>query len=92
MAMMNFLRREPVGRHLAAILAADAAGYSRLMNEAEEGTLAALRAWRRDIAEPRIRDYRGRIVKSTGDGALARRLRAVVVTSGPGVRDVGRPA
>ncbi len=69
--MMNFLRREPVGRHLAAILAADAAGYSRLMNEAEEGTLAALRAWRRDIAEPRIRDYHGRIVKSTGDGFLA---------------------
>ena len=71
MPMMNFLRREPVGRHLAAILAADAAGYTRLMNEDEDDTLAALRTWRRDIAEPRIRDYRGRIVKSTGDGFLA---------------------
>ena len=68
---MNFWRREPVGRHLAAIMAADIAGYGRLMSEDEEGTLAALRAWRHEIAEPRIRDYRGRIVKSTGDGFLA---------------------
>jgi TolB-like protein/class 3 adenylate cyclase/Flp pilus assembly protein TadD len=67
---MRALQRRGVGRHLAAILAADVAGYARLMGEDEEGTLAALRLWRRDIAEPRIRDCRGRIVKSTGDGFL----------------------
>ena len=68
---MNFLRRGSVRRHLAAILAADVAGYTRLMNEDEEGTLAVLRAWRHDIAEPRIREARGRVVKATGDGFLA---------------------
>jgi TolB-like protein/class 3 adenylate cyclase/Tfp pilus assembly protein PilF len=67
---MNLLRRRHTGRHLAAILAADVAGYSRLMGEDEEGTLAAMRLWRHGIAEPRIRDSRGRIVKSTGDGFL----------------------
>ncbi|HEX3536739.1 MAG TPA: adenylate/guanylate cyclase domain-containing protein [Stellaceae bacterium] len=64
------MQRRSVGRHLAAILAADVAGYARLMGEDEEGTLAALRLWRREIAEPLIRDCRGRIVKSTGDGFL----------------------
>lgn len=67
---MNALQRRSVERHLAAILAADVAGYSRLMGEDEEGTLAALRTWRHQVAEPRIRFYRGRIVKSTGDGFL----------------------
>src|SRR5436305_1763411 len=67
---MRALQRRNLGRHLAAILAADAAGYTRLIGEDEEGTLAALRLWRREIAEPRIRQYRGRIVKSTGDGFL----------------------
>jgi adenylate cyclase len=67
---MNLLRRARVGRHLAAILAADVAGYGRLMSEDEEGTLAGLRFWRHDIAEPRIRGYRGQIIKSTGDGFL----------------------
>jgi adenylate cyclase len=67
---MNFLRRERTGRHLAAILAADVAGYARLMGEDEEATLAGLRAWRHQIADPRIRVYRGRIIKSTGDGFL----------------------
>src|SRR6266853_1788813 len=57
-------------RHLAAILAADIAGYGRLMGEDEEGTLAALRAWRREIADPRIKEHRGRIIKTTGDGFL----------------------
>src|SRR5712691_7911606 len=57
-------------RHLAAILAADIAGYGRLMGEDEEGTLAALRVWRREVADPRIREHRGRIVKTTGDGFL----------------------
>ena len=63
-------KRARVARHLAAILAADIAGYGRLMGEDEEGTLAALRVWRREIADPRIREHRGRIVKTTGDGFL----------------------
>jgi len=67
---MNVLQRRAVERRLAAILAADIAGYARLIGEDEEGTLAALRLWRQQIAEPRIRAYRGRIVKSTGDGFL----------------------
>src|SRR5216684_3045187 len=62
--------RARVARHLAAILAADIAGYGRLMGEDEEGTLAALRMWRREIADPRIKEHRGRIVKTTGDGFL----------------------
>ena len=60
------------GRHerrLAAILAADVAGYSRLMGSDEEGTLAALKAIRRDVIDPKIAAHRGRIVKTTGDGA-----------------------
>jgi adenylate cyclase len=67
---MNLLRRERVERHLAAILAADVAGYARLMSEDEAGTLAELRAWRHQIADPRIRQRHGRIIKSTGDGFL----------------------
>src|SRR5438045_673711 len=63
-------KRARVARHLAAILAADIAGYGRLMGEDEEGTLAALRVWRREIADPRIKEHRGRIVKTTGDGFL----------------------
>ena len=62
--------REPVERRLAAILAADVAGYSRLMGEDEEGTLAALKAIRRELGDPRITEHRGRIVKTTGDGML----------------------
>src|SRR3984893_15719235 len=56
---------------LAAILAVDVAGYSRLMGEDEEGTLAALRAVRRELGDPKIAEHRGRIVKTTGDGLLA---------------------
>jgi adenylate cyclase len=67
---MRTEKRERVERHLAAILAADIAGYARLMGEDEEGTLTALRMWRREIADPRIREHRGRIVKTTGDGFL----------------------
>jgi len=67
---MNVLRRERVGRRLAAILAADVAGYARLMGEDEEATLAELRAWRHQVADPRIRERHGRIIKSTGDGFL----------------------
>jgi adenylate cyclase len=57
-------------RRLVAILAADVVGYSRLMGVDELGTLRALRAIRAQILEPAIDDYRGRIVKTTGDGLL----------------------
>ncbi|HZW72945.1 MAG TPA: adenylate/guanylate cyclase domain-containing protein, partial [Caldimonas sp.] len=67
---MSLARRKRSGRHLAAILAADLAGYARLMSEDEEPTLAALRSWRNQVADPRIRAHRGRIIKSTGDGFL----------------------
>jgi adenylate cyclase len=59
-----------VQRRLAAILAADVAGYSRLMGADEEGTLAALKELRRDLADLKIKEHRGRIVKTTGDGLL----------------------
>jgi TolB-like protein len=62
--------REHVERRLAAILAADVAGYSRLMGTDEEGTLAALKAVRADLTDPKIAEHRGRIVKTTGDGLL----------------------
>ena len=60
----------PVARRLAAILAADVAGYSRLMGADEEGTLAALKAIRRELGDPKVKEHRGRIVKTTGDGLL----------------------
>jgi len=59
-----------VERRLAAILAADVAGYSQLMGEDEEGTLAALKGIRRELIDPKIAEHRGRIVKTTGDGLL----------------------
>ena len=59
-----------VERRLAAVLAADVAGYSRLMGADEEGTLARLNAHRREFLEPTIAEHRGRIVKRTGDGIL----------------------
>ena len=62
---------ERVERRLAAILAADVAGYSRLVGVDEEGTLARLKAHRRELIEPKIIEHRGRIVKTTGDGILA---------------------
>jgi adenylate cyclase len=58
-------------RRLAAILAADVAGYSRLMGADEEGTLESLKAHRRELVDPKIREHQGRIVKTTGDGMLA---------------------
>jgi adenylate cyclase len=60
-----------VERRLAAILAVDVAGYSRLMGEDEEGTFAALRAVRQELGDPKIAEHRGRIVNTTGDGLLA---------------------
>ena len=62
--------RERVERRLAAILAADVAGYSRLIGGDEEGTLARLKAHRRELIDPKIAEHRGRIVKTTGDGML----------------------
>ncbi len=57
-------------RRLAAILAADVAGYSRLMERDEEGTLDRLKALRGELFDPKIAEHRGRIVKTTGDGLL----------------------
>ena len=60
-----------VERKLSAILAADVAGYSRLMGLDEEGTLASLNRHRRELVDPCVAKHRGRIVKTTGDGFLA---------------------
>jgi adenylate cyclase len=57
-------------RRLAAILAADVVGYSRLMGADEEGTLERLKALRRELLDPKISEHHGRIVKTTGDGLL----------------------
>jgi adenylate cyclase len=59
-----------IERKLAAILAADVAGYSRLMGADEEGTLARLKARRVELIDPKIAEHRGRVVKTTGDGIL----------------------
>jgi TolB-like protein/class 3 adenylate cyclase len=64
------LASEHVERRLTAILAADVAGYSRLMGADEEGTLAQLKAFRKTLLDPKIIEHRGRIVKTTGDGLL----------------------
>jgi adenylate cyclase len=64
------MAQERAERRLAAILAADVAGYSRLMEIDEEGTLADLKRYRRSVIDPKITEHRGRIVKTTGDGIL----------------------
>jgi adenylate cyclase len=64
------LKAERVERRLAAILAADVAGYSRLMGRDEAGTLARLNALRRELIDPKVREHKGRIVKTAGDGIL----------------------
>jgi adenylate cyclase len=64
------LTGERVERRLAAVLAADVAGYSRLMGADEVGTLTALKTLRRELVDPVIADHKGRIVKTTGDGML----------------------
>src|SRR6266571_7156156 len=66
-----------VERRLSAIFAGDVAGYSRLMEVDEEGTLARLNAHRREFLEPNIAEHRGRIVKRTGDGILIEFVSAV---------------
>lgn len=67
---MDLTGKERVERRLAAILAADVVGYSRLMGEDEEGTLAELKAVRQELTDPAIKEHRGRIVKTMGDGLL----------------------
>jgi hypothetical protein len=62
--------KQPVQRRLAAILAADVAGYSRLMGADEEGTHERLKAHLRELVDPKIKEHRGRTVKNTGDGLL----------------------
>src|ERR1700692_379117 len=64
-------------RRLAAILAADVVGYSRLMGDDEVGTLGGLKTHRRELIDPAIAAHHGRIVKTTGDGLLAE-LRSIV--------------
>jgi adenylate cyclase len=59
-----------VERKLAAILAADVVGYSRLMGDDEAGTLARLKEHRHKLIDPKISEHKGRIVKTTGDGIL----------------------
>ena len=59
-----------VERKLAAILAADVVGYSRLMGADEEGTLKRLKSLRSAVFDPKIREHHGHIVKTTGDGIL----------------------
>src|SRR6202049_1560379 len=86
-------------RRLAAILAADVAGYSRLMGVDEEGTLERLKALRRDLSDPKIEEHHGRIVKTTGDGLLVEFASvvdavrcAVEVQRGMAERNVAVPA
>jgi len=71
------LPNERVERRLAAVLAADVAGYSRLMGRDEERTLARLKTLRKTLVDPAIAAHRGRIVKSTGDGMLVEFASAV---------------
>ena len=64
------MAEQSIQRRLAAILVADVVGYSRLMGEDEAGTLSRLKALRRDVFEPKLKQHGGRIFKTTGDGAL----------------------
>ena len=88
----------PAVRRLAAILAADVEGYSRLMGADEEGTHERLRAHLGQLVDPKIREHRGRIVKNTGDGFLAEFASvvdavrcAVEVQRGMAERNAGTP-
>ena len=74
------LTSERLDRRLSAILAADVAGYSRLMGLDEEGTLAQLKHHRVNLIDPKVSEHRGRIVKTTGDGMLAEFASAVDAT------------
>jgi len=92
------LSAERIERRLAAILAADVAGYSRLMGRDEAGTLARLKALRRELIDPMVAEHRGRIVKTTGDGLLIEFPSvveavacAMTVQSGMGSRNAATP-
>jgi adenylate cyclase len=78
----DFLTDERVERRLAAVLAADVAGYDRLMAADEEGTLARLKTIRKALVETTIAAHRGRIVKTTGDGMLVEFASAVDAAGG----------
>jgi adenylate cyclase len=67
---VSIVSTAPSERYLAAIVAADVVGYSRLMGASERGTLAALKAHRRELIDPLIASHKGHIVKTTGDGLL----------------------
>ena len=69
-------------RHLAAILAADVADYSRLMGADEDGTHAALMTHLRVLGDPKINEHGGRIIKKTGDGFLAEFSSATLAVTG----------
>jgi len=71
------MAEERTQRRLAAILAADVVGYSRMMGVNEAGTLTALKAWQRDIVQPLMTKHYGRVVKLMGDGVLAEFASAV---------------
>jgi adenylate cyclase len=79
--MVRAVVTERVERRLTAVLAADVAGYSRLMGADEVGTLEALKAIRRDVVDPAVSEYKGRIVKTTGDGVLVEFASAVDAVS-----------
>jgi adenylate cyclase len=74
--------KQAVERRLAAILAADVVGYSRLMGVDEEGTHERLKAYLRELVDPKIKEHRGRIVKNTGDGMLVEFPSVVARSSG----------
>ncbi len=71
------MAEERAQRRLAAILAADVVGYSRMMGANEAGTLTALKAWDKDILQPLMTKHSGRVVKLMGDGVLAEFASAV---------------
>jgi class 3 adenylate cyclase len=71
-----------IERRLAAILAADVVGYSRLMEHDEQGTLERLKRHRREFVDPLVIDYQGRMVKLMGDGALVEFASVVVASPG----------
>ena len=96
---MTALEKERIQRRLAAILAADVAGYSRLTGVDEEGTIARLRALRRELIDPTVASHCGRIVKTMGDGLLIEFASvvdavrcAVEVQRGMCTRNTGVPA
>ena len=74
---------ERIERRLIAVLAADIADYSRLMGLDEEGTLARLRAHRRELIDPKIDEHGGRIVRAAGNGLLAEFASATEACAAP---------